>query len=75
MSIGLQFTGRIDHPEELLEAAGIPQDGEPVGADVMELQTERSVALRQDIRQFVESNPEIAAQLVKSWLKGDDDGA
>lgn len=57
---------------ELLEAAGIAGT-EPAGADVMELQTERSMELRHDIRQFVDENPEIAAQLVKSWLKGEDD--
>lgn len=62
--------------EELLEAAGIPlEEGEePVtGADVMDIQTERSMELRKDIRQFVDENPEIAATMIKNWLKGDDD--
>lgn len=62
--------------EELLEAAGIPlgENGEPeTGADVMDIQTERSMELRKDIRQFVDENPEIAATMIKSWLKGDDD--
>lgn len=62
--------------EELLEAAGIPlgEDGEPeTGADVMDIQTERSMELRKDIRQFVDENPEIAATMIKNWLKGDDD--
>ena len=26
--------------------------------------------LRRDIRQFAESNPELAAQMVKGWLRG-----
>ena len=26
--------------------------------------------LRQDIRKFAESNPEIAAQMLKNWLRG-----
>jgi len=56
---------------ELLTAAGITD--EDTGADVMDLQTERSMELRHDIRQFVDENPEIAAQLVRSWLKGEDD--
>ena len=43
------------------------------GADVMDIQTERSMELRKDIRQFVDENPEIAATMIKSWLKGDDD--
>lgn len=54
----------------------MPPTGEEVepetGADVMTLKTEKSMELRQNIRQFAEENPEIAAQLVKSWLKGDD---
>lgn len=52
-----------------------PAGEEPKGADVMELQTERSMELRQDIRQFAEENPEVAAQLLKAWLRGgEDDG-
>ncbi len=62
--------------DELLAAMGaavVP--GEPVGADVMALQTERSMELRKEIRRFVEENPEISAQMVKVWLRGgDDDG-
>ena len=45
------------------------------GADIMEVNTERSMELRQLVRQFAQNNPEIAAQMVKSWLKGEgDDG-
>lgn len=40
------------------------------GADVMSLETEKSMELRKDIRQFAEENPEIAAQMVRSLLKG-----
>lgn len=57
---------------ELL-AVAMPEDGEPVGADVMELHTEKSMELRQSIRDFVDENTEVAALLVRSWLKGDDD--
>lgn len=57
--------------EQLLAAVGLPQL-EPVGADVMSLQTEKSMELRQDIRQFAEENPEVAAQLLKTWLRGGD---
>lgn len=60
--------------EQFLAAAGIPQ-AEAMGADVMSLQTEKSMELRQDIRKFADENPEIAAQLVKAWLRGDDDNA
>ena len=38
-------------------------------ADIMEMRTERSMELRQDIRKFTEENPEIAAQMVRNWLR------
>ena len=47
----------------------------PEGADVMDLDTERSMELRQSIREFVDENMEVAALLVKSWLKEDDENA
>lgn len=58
---------------EVLAEAGLPQT-EPIGgADVMNIHTERSMELRKDIRQFADENPEVAAQMLKSWLKGEDD--
>ncbi len=42
------------------------------GADIMELRTEKSMELRQDIREFAEENPEIAAFMLKNWLRGGD---
>ena len=38
----------------------------------MNLQTEKSMELRKDVRKFAEANPEIAAQMVKSWLREGD---
>lgn len=53
----------------------IPVEPKPVGADVMAMRTEKSMELRKDIRKFADENPEIAAQMVRSWLKGgDNDG-
>ncbi len=50
----------------------LDENGNPVsGADVMELHTERSMELRQSIRDFVDENMEVAALLIKSWLKED----
>lgn len=46
---------------------------EPVGVDIMTIKTERSMELRKTIRQFSEENPEIAAYMLKSWLKGEED--
>lgn len=45
------------------------------GADIMDLHSERSMELRMNVRQFAEENPEICAQMIKSWLRGgDEDG-
>ena len=41
----------------------------------MDLHTERSMELRQNIRDFVDENMEISALLIRSWLKGEDDNA
>ena len=45
------------------------------GADIMEVNSEKSMELRQEVRKFVQNNPEIAAQMVKAWLKGEESGA
>lgn len=45
------------------------------GADIMEVNTEKSMELRKAVRQFAQNNPEIAAQMVKTWLKGEDTSA
>ena len=42
------------------------------GADIMDMNTERTMALRKDVRSFAEENPAIAAQIIKQWLHGDD---
>lgn len=65
--------------QEKLEAAAAPVQvqvaapQEPVGADVMTMRTERSMELRKGIRKFADENPEIAAQMVKAWLRGGED--
>lgn len=43
------------------------------GADIMEINTEKSMELRKTVRQFVQNNPEVAALMLKTWLKGGDD--
>ena len=60
--------------KEAMEATGIPAQAVPMEtpaqqADIMDLQTEKSMELRQDVRKFAEDNPEIAAQMVKNWLR------
>lgn len=68
---------RREETEALMHAAGLGLEGEASegGADVMDLEMERSMELRKDIRQFVGDNPEIAAQMIKVWLKGGDGNA
>lgn len=41
------------------------------GADIMDVKTERSIMLRQEIRKMADENPEMAARLLKNWLNGD----
>ena len=58
--------------DEMLASAGFMDAASQAGADVMSMQTEKSMELRKDIRQFANDNPEIAAQMVRGWLKGSD---
>ena len=61
-------------PPEPEEGVQYDEEGNPVtGANVMDLHTERSMELRQSIRDFVDENMEVAALLLKSWLKEDGD--
>lgn len=54
--------------------AAVPQE-DSTGADVMNIKNEKSMELRKDIRKFADESPEIAAQIVKSLLRGgDNDG-
>lgn len=64
-----------EEADALLRMAGLdPVSGaSEAGADVMDLEMERSMELRRDIRQFVSDNPEIAAQMIRTWLRGGDD--
>ena len=59
--------------EAAAEAAAIIAAAPPTGgADIMEVNTEKSMELRKNVRQFAQNNPEIAAQMVKAWLKGEE---
>ena len=62
------------HPIPAEAVVQLDENGNPVsGADVMDLHTERSMELRQSIREFVDENMEVAALLIKSWMKEDGD--
>ncbi len=56
------------------EAAAVIAAAPTGGADIMEVNTEKSMELRKTVRQFAQNNPEIAAQMVRAWLKGDENG-
>lgn len=43
------------------------------GADITNMRSEKSMELRRDVREFANNNPEIAAQMVKGWLKGEEE--
>ena len=38
--------------------------------EILEFQNDRGMELKKNIREFTEQNPEISAQLLKSWLNG-----
>ncbi len=62
--------------ESMRAAAAVQPETPPnEGADIMNLKTEKSVEMRKNVRKFAEENPEIAAQMIKSWLKGEDENA
>lgn len=54
-------------------AVAVEPEPEPEGADIMDVHMERSMELRRGVREFAEQNPEIAAQMVKTWLKGEEE--
>ena len=69
--LGMGGMGGITPEDVEAAVAAAPPVG---GADIMEVNTEKSMELRKMVRQFVQSNPEIAAQVIKNWLKGGEDG-
>lgn len=54
--------------EALAAVAEVP--GPADGADIMDMNTEKSMELRKDLRTFVGNNPEIAASLLRNLMKG-----
>lgn len=56
--------------EQQGEMAEVPPEE---GADIMDINSERTMALRKDVRQFAEENPAIAAQIIKNWLRSSED--
>ena len=71
---GICAVATLENIHDIQRAEEIPAPA-PEGADIMDMKTEKSLELRRDVRKFAEENPEIAAQMVKNWLReGDDAG-
>ena len=71
---GVVAAGESAEAAAAAEAAAEAEQA-PQGANIMDIDTERGMALRKDVRAFVEENPAIAAQMLKNWLKGGGDDA
>ena len=56
--------------QEAAAAAAAEQTEEQID-NVLEIKNEKSMELKQEIRKFTEENPEIAAQMIRTWLKGE----
>ena len=41
--------------------------------EILNLRMQRSLRLKQNIAEFVDQNPQIAAKLIQSWLRGEED--
>lgn len=48
------------------------QEIERINREMQEIQNDKGMELKRNIRDFAEQNPEISAQLLKSWLNGGD---
>jgi len=57
------------------ERAALAQDEElEKDAEILNLRMQHSLKLKQNIGEFIDENPQIAAKLVQSWLRGEGDG-
>ena len=52
------------------EEAAEEEPEDLLGAGILDAQSERGMELRQQIRDFAEQSPEIAAQMLRNWLNG-----
>ena len=55
---------------------GMPEEEEDEFAkneEILNLRMQRSLRLKQNISEFVDQNPQIAAKLVQSWLSGEEE--
>lgn len=56
-----------------LGAGGLDDEDDMNSEEIMNLRMQKSMRLKQNIAEFVDQNPQIAAKLVQSWLRGEED--
>ena len=65
---------RKTEKDEFLQGETIPdlsvQENEQDNIDILNMKNGKSRELRENIRDFAETNPEISAQMLRSWLNG-----
>ncbi len=59
--------------EHFGESKPAPRPPIDVGVAKLEVTETKELALKREIQNFSKENPDIAAQLLRTWLKGDDD--
>ena len=57
-----------------LPGAAEEEDEFAKNEEILNLRMQRSLRLKQNIAEFVDQNPQIAAKLVQSWLRGEEAG-
>ena len=69
--LGLEGEGLIEGESSTTPI--LPEDEElNQSEEIMNLRMQRSMRLKQNIGEFVDQNPQIAAKLVQSWLRGEE---
>ncbi len=72
---GKKKKGEPDEDEIILVSAeeGTVPNASTKNVEVLDLQTDKTRELRENVRDFAEENPEISAQMIKNWLNGGDE--
>lgn len=62
----------VEEEEKILEEGVMSINVNEEVKDLQDITPTREMELKNEIRDFAENNPEIAAQLIKTWLRGGD---
>lgn len=66
--LGIDDAGAAGSP-----LSGLDDEEDMNSEEIMNLRMQKSMRLKQNIAEFVDQNPQIAAKLVQSWLRGEED--